>query len=238
VPDGEGWSLVGTERTLSDAELRAAPHSTSALLRPILQDTWLPTAAYVGGPGELAYLAQLPPLWPAFDLPVPLIPHRARFRLIDGPAAKLLGRLGLDADAACARRDEVLLALGTAGEGHTDPDAVANAVRKGVDELVAFAEEAEAIDPNLHKAVTKAIGSLEHKAQQLSDRYRRALARQDGVTSDRLDRLRARLCPDDAPQERVLAWPTFGARVGPGTLVQRLLDAARPFDPTLVDVML
>jgi len=235
---GAPWSLVGTDRTLTDAELRSAPHSTSALLRPILQDSWLPTAAYVGGPGELAYLAQLPPLWPLFDLPVPLIAHRAHFRLIDGPAAKLLGQLGLDASAACATRDEVLVALGSAAEGHTDPKAVADAVRRGLDELVAFADEADTMDPNLGKSVRKTIASLEHKAQQLSDRYRRTLAREDHVTSDRLDRLRAQLCPDDAPQERVLAWPTFGARIGPAPLVQRLLDAARPFDPILVDVML
>jgi len=233
-----GWSLVGTDRTLSDDAVRAGPHSTSALLRPILQDTWLPTACYVGGPGELAYLAQLPPLWPLFDLPVPLIAHRARFRLLDDPAHKLLDRLGLTPDEACAPRDQVLLALGSAGDGHTEPDDVAAAITAGLEQLRAFATEAEAVDHNLHKMVTKTIGSLEHKAAKLSDRYRRTLARKDGVTSDRLDRLRARICPDDAPQERVLAWPTFGARVGPDALIRRLLDTARPFDPSLVDVTL
>ena len=49
---------------LTTAELLAridkAPESVSpnALLRPVVQDSILPTAVYVGGPAELAYLAQ------------------------------------------------------------------------------------------------------------------------------------------------------------------------------------
>ena len=40
---------------------------TSALLRPLLQDRLLPTAAYVGGPAEIAYHAQIGPAYAAFD---------------------------------------------------------------------------------------------------------------------------------------------------------------------------
>ena len=52
-----------TTLRLKDAECasladRAADVSPNALLRPVWQDFMLPTVAYVGGPGELAYFAQ------------------------------------------------------------------------------------------------------------------------------------------------------------------------------------
>ena len=62
------WTLAGGGRKRVDAhELRGRladdplRFSTSALLRPLVQDTLFPTAAYVGGPAELGYFAQLRP---------------------------------------------------------------------------------------------------------------------------------------------------------------------------------
>ncbi len=58
-----GQFAIGTER-LSGEELEqrveAAPENFNAnvLLRPVLQDYWLPTLAYFGGPAEIAYFAQ------------------------------------------------------------------------------------------------------------------------------------------------------------------------------------
>lgn len=73
---------------LTDAKLRElishAPErlSPNALLRPLLQEFLLPVCAYVGGPAEIAYHAQLQELFNSFgrDLPI-LIPRlSATFR--------------------------------------------------------------------------------------------------------------------------------------------------------------
>jgi len=102
-----GFVEVGTRRSHTIDELLGlldtcpAAFSTSALLRPILQDTWLPTVAYVGGPAELAYFAQLPPLYAAFDLPMPIFVPRAHVRLVDETTRRTLSRLGLTSTQAC-----------------------------------------------------------------------------------------------------------------------------------------
>jgi uncharacterized protein YllA (UPF0747 family) len=95
-PSAGGFMDVGGTRThtlaalLAALDSRPASFSTSALLRPILQDTWLPTAAYVGGPAEVAYFAQLAPLYSAFELSPPLVVPRARLRLLESPTRRLL----------------------------------------------------------------------------------------------------------------------------------------------------
>ncbi|MDW7675553.1 MAG: bacillithiol biosynthesis cysteine-adding enzyme BshC [Bacillota bacterium] len=62
----------------------AAPEkfSPNALLRPIFQDYLFPTVAYVGGPGEINYLAQIKELYQIFEINMPVIFPRARVTLI------------------------------------------------------------------------------------------------------------------------------------------------------------
>jgi bacillithiol biosynthesis cysteine-adding enzyme BshC len=74
---------------------RAADLSPNALLRPVVQDSILPTVAYVGGPAELAYLAQAEVIYGEIlgRMPVPL--HRAGFTLLDPRSRKLLDRYKL-----------------------------------------------------------------------------------------------------------------------------------------------
>lgn len=211
--------------------------STSALLRPILQDTLLPTAAYVGGPGEIAYFAQLPPLYDHFGLPMPLVVPRARFRVVDETSRRLGEQLGLAPDALHRPREELLAAIVRAPEGLPSPDALlASLVDPVQGALESFGSAAGAVEPSLEKAARKTSGAMADAAARLVDRYRRALADRDAVQVQRLDRLLARLAPDGAPQERVHGWPWYGARYGVDGFVRAVLDAVVPFDGALRDL--
>ncbi len=50
--------MYSTAELLAILEAEPERLSPNALLRPVFQDAILPTAAYVGGPAEIAYFAQ------------------------------------------------------------------------------------------------------------------------------------------------------------------------------------
>lgn len=237
-PAESGWTTCEAKpRPVSSAALDAALSdtpgrlSTSALLRPMLQDTWLPTAAYVGGPGEIAYFAQLPPLYTAFGLPLPLIVHRCRFRVIDSTAERLLDQLGLDPDALGRPRHDLLAAICGDGGAHPDPDALEAALTEPVARALAdFRPHADALDKGLAKMADKTAETLADVARRLVERYRRTLARNDEVAVQRLDRLLDRLWPNGGPQERTLGLPWFAARYGLSAFARAVVAEADPCD--------
>jgi len=248
-PTDEGaYALVGTERRVSRddivtwLETEPARFSTSALQRPLLQDLWLPTAAYIGGPGELNYLAQSAALYPEHvphGRPMPLVMVRSRFRLVDARSRRLLDQLGLSPGDTARPRDELLAAIAQPPAGAPEPETLLRGLteplREGLASLDAMAEN---LGGNFPKQLGKTRDHVLAQLEGLVERYKRTLARRDEVAVGRLNRLLAMLAPGGAPQERVYGWPWFAAMVGPETLRDLILAACVPFDPTLRDLEL
>lgn len=241
------WNLVGhpegasvtTAELLSWLDREPLRFTTSALLRPILQDTWLPTAAYVGGPGEIAYFAQLAPLHAHVGLPMPLIVPRARFRVIDDRARRLLDKLGLSPDDAAAPRDELLarLAARDAGEGFEPPEAVeARLLSTFASELARLGERMAAVDPTFAQAISRTDKTVRRGVSRLVARYGRSITQRDQVTLERVDRLRDYLAPDGAPQERIHGLPYYASRLGSRAFIRLVLEACEPFSGSLKDL--
>src|SRR4029077_6119282 len=67
----------------------------NAILRPVVQDFLLPTAAYIGGPAEISYFAQSEVVYRYLLGRMPVMLPRAGFTLVDAKAAKLLRKYGL-----------------------------------------------------------------------------------------------------------------------------------------------
>ncbi len=89
------YVLNGRRLNTSELAARAPELSPNALLRPVVQDALLPTAAYVGGPAELAYLAQSEVIYRRLlgRMPVPF--PRSGFTLLDARSRKLMERYSL-----------------------------------------------------------------------------------------------------------------------------------------------
>jgi bacillithiol biosynthesis cysteine-adding enzyme BshC len=240
-----GFVEVGRQRTRALAELLgvldACPlaFSTSALLRPILQDTWLPTAAYVGGPGEIAYFAQMAPLYTAFDVPMPIVVPRAQLRLLDDTTRRALTRTGLTPAAACRPFEEALTLARAGARGEPGGDHVAERLVLGIDRALAD------IAPLLRQAGERAEQSLEktrrtmaRSAGKLGRNYDRARLLRNREVVDDVRRVQARLQPRGIPQERFFGLPSFAARYGQRAFIERVLSKAEPLRVGIEDLEL
>jgi hypothetical protein len=110
--------------------------SPNALLRPLYQDALLPTAVYVAGPSEIAYYAQLLPVYERFGMEMPLIYPRKSVTLIDGELDGLgVADVFRDVGALGALRGSVYAKYAPRGEPQERVIDVAEA-EKLVDELL------------------------------------------------------------------------------------------------------
>src|SRR5262249_44907617 len=87
----DGRFLVkGSKRSFDKEELvelsRRCPNcfSPNVTLRPIVQDYLLPTAAYIGGPAEIAYFAQLRAVYETLGRQEPCVLPRASLTIVEG----------------------------------------------------------------------------------------------------------------------------------------------------------
>ncbi len=93
----QNGQYLAKERRYSAQELSERPEylSPNALLRPVVQDYVLPTIAYIGGPAELAYLAQSQVLYQDLIGRMPRPVARSGFTLLDARTSKLMKRYGM-----------------------------------------------------------------------------------------------------------------------------------------------
>ncbi|MDT0633233.1 bacillithiol biosynthesis protein BshC [Rubrivirga litoralis] len=228
---GTAFEVRGAGRTLAlDVLLDAEPwrFSPNVVLRPLVQDVLLPTAAYVAGPGEAAYFAQLGPVYERFGVPMPVVEPRLSLTVVEPSVAKVLDRYGLDvADlsgdlAALWRR----LALEASDADLDGVFADARARLSGV--LTDLEAVALNVGGELSGAAGAARAAVDHAVDRLETKTVRVEKRAHADVRARLERAQAALWPGGALQERALGPLGVVARHGVGALAD--LVGAVPLD--------
>jgi bacillithiol synthase len=226
VEDGQfavGDSRVPQQELVERSRRRPEGFSPGVLLRPIVQDTLFPTVCYVAGPSELAYLAQLRPVYERFGVPEPLVVPRATATLLDSAAAKFLARHAVALESLQPDNEsalnQLLEAQIPAAVEHAFAD-VSQAVDAGMARLV---DAVPAIDPTLGGAARSALGRMQHDLGALHEKILQAAKRRDDTLRRQFGRARSLAFPDGHPQERAVGFVYFLNRYGPA-LLDRLHD--------------
>lgn len=209
-----GRSVFSAGELIARLESSPIDFSPNALFRPLMQDTLLPTAAYLGGPAEIAYFAQARVLYDRLLGRMPLIAPRAGFTLVEPNLQRLLKKYSPGLTDLFRGRQHLRVML----ERNSIPRSLAGkfernekAVRKL---LEAFREPLVKLDPTLGGALDNAEKKMLFHFRKLREKGGRAAQFRTGVI-DRHERLLTDLLfPRRAPQERSLSFLPFLASHG------------------------
>ena len=223
LENGERTTLRRKDSEFASLRDRAADISPNALLRPVLQDYLLPTAAFIGGPGELAYLAQSQVIYDRLLGRMPVTVGRASFTLLENRTAKLLARYKLTLAETMAPEEALRERIAAALiPGHLEKSFVdtAGELDQRLDKL---GQEVEQFDPTLGAALSKGRAKMGYQLEKLRRKTAREILRRDARAVSDTRYLSNLLFPHRHVQERFYSILPFLAEHGPD-LIQGILD--------------
>jgi uncharacterized protein YllA (UPF0747 family) len=215
----------GTKRRLTISEAPAAHEATlsaTVLVRPAMERAILPTAAYVGGPGEVAYFAQVNAVADALGIPTPLVVPRWSTTIVEPRIQRILDELG--ADVSMLADPHAL--EGRVAREHMPPDvtrAIAEAREHASHDADALRRASRDLMPAA--AIDGMARTIEHRIDRLERRLLAAVKRRETDEMRRISTARGSLFPHGVRQERKLSFIPFLARYGP-PLLEQMLEAA------------
>ncbi len=197
----------------------------NAVLRPLVQEYIFGSTAFVAGPNELCYWAELSPVFAALDIPMPAVIARAGATLIRPNNARALRHWGAEPLDLLHKYEELRAAELRAAAPPESAQAFAHA-RELVDELgTTLAHAAGAVDATLAQSALGMRQRLLNEVEKLEHKTLKAVDRRSSEVTAKLQQVRTALFPGNGLQERTLNIFSVMALAGPGfpAILQRAL---------------
>ncbi len=222
-----GGNDYGAEKIMETAEQDPSTVSWNVVLRPLVQDSILPVAAAVCGPGEVSYFAQLGGVYRHLGIRMPVIYPRFSATIIEKSAEKTLERSGIkESFTGIGREEAVRLALEK--DRDIDIEGIADGLERGLAEKIGIAEgritgrglDAGSSFDRIRRNLSKEIKVLKKKLYS-------ALKKQEQDTAGKINRIYMEVFPEDTLQERKINIFYFLSKYGP-EIIDGLYDIFRP----------
>ena len=198
--------------SLIDTEPEA--FSPNVLLRPICQDFVLPTAFYIGGPSEVAYFAQVMPLYDFYQIEAPIIYPRSSATLVEKNISSILEKFGLtvldvfmDSDKLKSR------VVGSLSDSTIESmfESTYNQIELSFDQLK---EKLFELDKTLSDASTKYKQKIINYIDELKSKTIEAQKKKFEVTLRQIDKLAVNVFPNGNLQEREINFIHYANKYG------------------------
>ena len=222
-----GVHTYSTAELLAILDAEPQRLSPNALLRPVFQDAILPTAAYIGGPAEIAYFAQSEVLYRAIlGRLTPVLP-RLSGTLIEPAVATIMAKdeISLEDIFNAKTVDTLAHRMGARAMPIEEKRKLA-AVGNAMDlELTALTGYLAAVDESLGRSALVSASKMRYQMNRLRRMAATFEVQKQVSLTKHAETMMLHLFPDAHPQERVLGGAYFIAQCGDG-LIDRLVAEA------------
>lgn len=175
--------------------------SPNVILRPVCQDYLLPTAAYIGGPSEVAYFGQFRDVYHFYGMNMPAIFPRTSITILEGKVEGFLEKFGISFDELFDEAGITKKLLGKVNEINVD-----EIFTNFIDELNAVMYtnglELEKIDRNLVQGLKNRHEKYIENIGFLKPKFIETQMKQNETTGKKLKTVLESVYPDETLQER------------------------------------
>jgi bacillithiol synthase len=228
--DGRAFEIKDPRETRSKGDLVALAKekpflfSPNVLLRPIYQDTLLPTVAYVGGPGEIGYFAQMKGVYEAFGLSMPVIYPRKSLTVVERKIDRILAKYRLEVPDLWGGPDGIIRRLGESGIPEALARALSHAASRAEQDFEPIIRDVAAFEPTLKESARLARGKIAQQFRFLEKKIVQAAKKQNDIAVGQVRKAGDHLYPQGHLQERVFNVVPYLLKYGPA-FVDRLDEA-------------
>lgn len=210
-----GENIISEQELLKAIEAAPNDYSPDVITRPLMQSHLLPTVAVVGGPAEVAYYAQLMPLFELFDLVRPRILPRPSMTLVEGRFEKLMSRSAIGFEDVAVRTEEVVNRL----MSESFPADLDHRLKTAKDtvrgQMTELAAALAMFDPQLKDTAARAGEKIDYQLNELEKKVFAAHKKKNATDREKIRQAQEHLFPNRGLAERSIAPVYFISRYGP-----------------------
>ena len=199
-----GGEIFSKAQLLTISETEPERLSMNVVMRPLVQDTILPTVAYVAGPGEIAYFAQFKAAYDWAGITMPKIVPRITLTVLEERFEKLVIKFQTSIESLIEYDGQLVKELLTS-EKELEIASHYDQASETIEQLIeSLRNITEAADASLAGALTSLKGKVLTQIKDFASKTAGAERKKQQASKQQFEKALSNLLPEGKLQEREL----------------------------------